>query len=87
MAGYNTQILQILMKLLLSLMIGLAVMPAFAQQPALSIAAKSFLLTDFQTGQVLASQNAHERAEPASLTKLMTARLRVTNSREEKVSR
>ena len=47
--------------------------PVFAQQPALTIAAKAYYLADFQTGQALAGQNAHERIEPASLTKLMTA--------------
>ncbi|GJL75480.1 MAG: peptidase [Nitrosomonas sp.] len=31
------------------------------------------MLSDYQSGQVLASQNVHERVEPASLTKLMTA--------------
>lgn len=31
------------------------------------------MLSDYQSGQVLASKNAHERVEPASLTKLMTA--------------
>ena len=50
---------------------------AFAQQmptpPAL--AAKSWLLIESSSGQVLASQAADERLEPASLTKLMTAYL------------
>ncbi|MDP1558337.1 MAG: D-alanyl-D-alanine carboxypeptidase family protein [Nitrosomonas sp.] len=46
---------------------------AAQQQPALTIAAKSYYLVDFQSGQVLASKNAHEPIEPASLTKLMTA--------------
>jgi serine-type D-Ala-D-Ala carboxypeptidase (penicillin-binding protein 5/6) len=39
----------------------------------LSVAAKSYSLTDFQSGQTLVSRNAQERVEPASLTKLMTA--------------
>ncbi len=43
------------------------------QQPDISIAAKAYMLSDYQSGQVLASKNAHERVEPASLTKLMTA--------------
>jgi len=47
--------------------------PVLAQQPALTIAAKAYYLVDFQTGQALAGQNVHERIEPASLTKLMTA--------------
>lgn len=48
-------------------------LPVSAQQPDLTIAAKSYFLADFHTGQVLTSENAHERIEPASLTKLMTA--------------
>lgn len=55
----------------------LAPLLAFAQQmptpPAL--AAKSWLLIESSSGQVLASQAADERLEPASLTKLMTAYL------------
>lgn len=43
--------------------------------PAPPLAAKSYLLTDFFTQQILASQNPNERIEPASLTKLMTAYL------------
>ncbi len=85
-ARYNIHFLQILMKLLLPLLICFAVMPVFAQKPALSIAAKSFLLTDFQTGQVLASQNAHERVEPASLTKLMTAYVVFTALKQERIA-
>ncbi len=50
---------------------------AFAQQmptpPAL--AAKSWLLIEFGSGQELAAQAADEKLEPASLTKLMTAYL------------
>ena len=69
------------MKRLLPLLLCLSALPVAAQkaqqdvapQPALSVAAKSYILTDFQSGQTLASQNVHERVEPASLTKLMTA--------------
>lgn len=59
--------------LFLSLLLYCIVSSALAQQNNLSIAAKAYLLSDFQTGQTLASQNAHEQIEPASLTKLMTA--------------
>ncbi|MDO8334309.1 MAG: D-alanyl-D-alanine carboxypeptidase family protein [Nitrosomonas sp.] len=55
------------------LLLCLAISSVSAQQQDISIAAKSYLLSDFQTGQVLAGHNAHERIEPASLTKLMTA--------------
>ncbi|MCX7627860.1 MAG: D-alanyl-D-alanine carboxypeptidase [Methylophilaceae bacterium] len=39
------------------------------------LAAKAYLLRDFGSNTILAQQNAHERIEPASLTKLMTAYL------------
>ncbi len=41
--------------------------------PAPALEAKAWLLLDVNSGQVLASQKADERFEPASLTKLMTA--------------
>jgi D-alanyl-D-alanine carboxypeptidase (penicillin-binding protein 5/6) len=51
----------------------------YAQQPAVPsappIAAKAYVLTDFNSGQQLVSQNPNQRIEPASLTKLMTAYL------------
>ena len=50
---------------------------AAAQQAPVppSLTAKSWLLVEFASGQTLAAQNADERVEPASLTKLMTAYL------------
>ena len=50
---------------------------AFAQQMPVppTLAAKSWLLIESASGQVLASQMPDERLEPASLTKLMTAYL------------
>ena len=47
--------------------------PAAPAAPA--IAAKAYLLLDFNSGQTLVAHNARERVEPASLTKLMTAYL------------
>ena len=47
--------------------------PALPSPPA--IAARSYLLLDFQSQQTLAAQTANDRVEPASLTKLMTAYL------------
>ena len=41
--------------------------------PVPAIAAKSWLLLDYQSQQLIASANAEERADPAALTKLMTA--------------
>ena len=63
------------MHLLFALLVLLAAGPVHAQQipgPP-PIAAKAYLLMDYNSGQVLASQNPQQRIEPASLTKLMTA--------------
>lgn len=46
-----------------------------ALPPSPEIAARAWVLIDHASGQVLAEQGAEERIEPASLTKLMTARL------------
>jgi len=43
--------------------------------PPPTLAAKAYVLYDFNSQSVLAQQNADERIEPASLTKLMTAYL------------
>ncbi|PXW29397.1 D-alanyl-D-alanine carboxypeptidase family protein [Paraburkholderia caballeronis] len=48
---------------------------AFAQVPPPAVNARSWVLVDATANQVLASGNADERVEPASLTKLMTAYL------------
>ena len=50
-----------------------ALPPQMPAAPALS--AKSYLLYDYTSSQVLVNQNADARMEPASLTKLMTAYL------------
>src|SRR3982751_1545515 len=63
------------MQFLYAVLLLLATAFAHAQQvpnpPPL--AAKAYLLMDYNSGQVLAAQNAQQRIEPASLTKLMTA--------------
>ena len=41
--------------------------------PAPTVDARAFIVVDYHTGKVLASQDALARLEPASLTKLMTA--------------
>ena len=41
--------------------------------PAPNVAAKGFILMDFQTGNVIAEQNADIQIPPASLTKMMTS--------------
>ncbi|MFO1355276.1 MAG: D-alanyl-D-alanine carboxypeptidase family protein [Gammaproteobacteria bacterium] len=48
-----------------------AAAPTVAPPPA--VGGRSHVLMDSATGKVLAAQNEHQRAEPASLTKLMTA--------------
>jgi D-alanyl-D-alanine carboxypeptidase (penicillin-binding protein 5/6) len=48
---------------------------AISQPPAPDIAARSYILVDFSSGQTLQQRGGDERIEPASLTKLMTAYL------------
>jgi len=58
-----------------------------AQQPAPpAVAGRAWALFDVGSGQLLAAQNADERIEPASLTKLMTAYLSFSALREKKLS-
>ncbi len=57
-----------------------------AQAPAPSVAARAWLLVDVAAGQTLAAQNAEERVEPASLTKLMTAYIVFTALKEKRLS-
>ena len=57
-----------------ALWLPLAAFPQAAPEPP-AIAARAWLLLDHGSGQALASLNADERVEPASLTKLMTAYL------------
>lgn len=67
------------MKSILLLVTLLLSAPCFAlpvQLPAAPLlAAKSYLLYDYTSNQILVSQNGDARMEPASLTKLMTAYL------------
>ena len=71
---------------LLLLLLSLPVL-AFAQQMPVppTLAAKSWLLIESASGQVLASQVPDERLEPASLTKLMTAYLTFSALRQGKL--
>jgi len=66
------------MKLIPSLFILLPVL-AYAEPDLMplapQLAAKSYLLYDYTSKQILVDQNGDERMEPASLTKLMTAYL------------
>jgi D-alanyl-D-alanine carboxypeptidase (penicillin-binding protein 5/6) len=54
--------------------------------PAPSIAARSWTLLDLTSGQVIASQDANMRIEPASLTKVMTAYVVFQALRDKKVT-
>jgi D-alanyl-D-alanine carboxypeptidase (penicillin-binding protein 5/6) len=70
--------------LLLALLLPLAVRADAPPPPP--IAAKAWLLMDTQSGSVIASQNATARAEPASLTKLMTAYLVFSALQQKKLT-
>jgi len=64
-----------LLSLLAFILLTLSLLPAIAAPvPAPpSVAATGHLLIDFDSGYVLAENNAEQRLEPASLTKIMTA--------------
>ncbi|MRV76327.1 D-alanyl-D-alanine carboxypeptidase [Duganella sp. FT92W] len=53
--------------------------------PAPTIAAKSWLLLDMTSGQIIASQDPNARVEPASLTKIMTAYVTFQAIRDKKL--
>ncbi|WP_338768120.1 D-alanyl-D-alanine carboxypeptidase family protein [Massilia sp. METH4] len=53
--------------------------------PAPTIAAKSWLLLDATSGQLIAAQDPNMRVEPASLTKIMTAYLTFEALRDKKL--
>lgn len=79
------------MRLIIALVVLLFPQSPFAQQAATPvpapppIAAKAYLLLDFNSRQMLASQNPDERVEPASLTKLMTAYLTFSALRQKTI--
>jgi len=76
------------MKKLFALILSLAVAgPAFAQAPQPpEVAAKSYLLLDLTSNQTLAERDADAPADPASLTKLMTAYLAFAAIHDKKFS-
>lgn len=80
------------MKRILLFLFALVSVPVFAQQmalplpPAPAVAAKAYLLSDFYSEQLLVAQNIHERMEPASLTKLMTAYVVFSALKQKKIS-
>ncbi|HJV94864.1 MAG TPA: D-alanyl-D-alanine carboxypeptidase family protein [Albitalea sp.] len=76
------------MKRLFALVLSLALAgPAFAQAPQPpEIGAKSYLLIDLTSNQTLAERDADALADPASLTKLMTAYLAFAAIHDKKLS-
>jgi len=66
-----------------ALLLAFAAHAAVPQPPAVG---KSWILGDVTSGQVIASQRADERFEPASLTKLMTAYLVFAALRDKKLT-
>lgn len=54
--------------------------------PAPQVAAKAYVLLDYQSNQTLASLNPAERTEPASLTKLMTAYLSFAAVKQKRIA-
>ncbi|MEM8512739.1 D-alanyl-D-alanine carboxypeptidase (penicillin-binding protein 5/6) [Massilia sp. MP_M2] len=74
-------------KLLAAFAASLVMISASAQTvPAPSIAAKSWLLLDSTSGQVIASQDQNMRIEPASLAKIMTAYVAFSAIRDKRLS-
>ncbi|NNG25737.1 D-alanyl-D-alanine carboxypeptidase family protein [Telluria aromaticivorans] len=74
-------------KLFAALAASLLMASASAQTiPAPSIAAKSWLLLDATSGQVIAAQDQNARIEPASLTKVMTAYVTFGAIRDKKLA-
>ncbi|MCC7150865.1 MAG: D-alanyl-D-alanine carboxypeptidase [Rubrivivax sp.] len=70
----------------LAVLLGLC-LPAGAQLPQPpEIAARQYILIDLGSGQVLAEREADAQAEPASLTKLMTAYLAFNAIRDGKLT-
>jgi D-alanyl-D-alanine carboxypeptidase (penicillin-binding protein 5/6) len=57
--------------------------PSFFTPEAPSVAAQSYILMDFNSGSILASNNEDERRSPASLTKLMTSYVIFKKLKEE----
>jgi serine-type D-Ala-D-Ala carboxypeptidase (penicillin-binding protein 5/6) len=75
-------------KTLFTLLLALATaLPAFAQLPqAPELAARQYFLIDLTSQQVLAEREADAQADPASLTKLMTAYLVFNAIRDGKLA-
>ena len=74
-------------KLIAAVAASLLTLSASAQTvPAPQIAARSWLLLDATSGQVIAAQEPNTRIEPASLTKIMTAYVTFQAIRDKKLA-
>ncbi len=80
--------MKILRFLALFLLPALVAMPAGAQQMPIppTLAAKSWLLLEAGSGQILTAEKPDERIEPASLTKMMTAYLTFSALRQKTIA-
>ena len=86
------------MKYIILFVLFFASFPIFSQQSKnqsqikpkslseLTITTDTYILTDFQSGQTLVSQNPFKRVEPASLTKMMTAQIVFSALRQKRIS-
>ncbi len=74
-------------KLFAALLASVCLMSAALAQslPPPTIAARSWILLDATSGQVIASQDPNSRVEPASLTKIMTAYLTFAALKDKKI--
>ena len=61
-------------------------LPVPAASPPPAIGASAYLLIDYASGQGIVAENADERREPASLTKLMTAYLMFAALRDKTIT-
>ena len=60
--------------------------PVAAPSAAPALAASAYVLQDVASGQAIVAENADERREPASLTKLMTAYLTFAALRDRTIT-
>ena len=72
--------------LLALVLLGFSTLAAASMPQPPNLVGHAWLIADVSSGQILASHNADERFEPASLTKLMTAYLVFTALHEKRLS-
>ena len=72
--------------LLAFVLLGFSTLAAASMPQPPNLVGHAWLIADVSSGQILASHNADERFEPASLTKLMTAYLVFTALHEKRLS-